>query len=138
MPAKAGIQSPRMIVCRRVQMGERNMVRVAFIIGDYPPEERRLREETAKSFSSTEVEACIVSVAPSPFGGLGPGEIPLVAPLLPRAYLQAEREGYDAAVPLGTLDLGVDGGRSLVDIPIIGPCEAMFHIAAQLGERFGI
>jgi len=24
------------------------------------------------------------------------------------------------------------------DIPVIGPCEAMFHIAAQLGERFGI
>ncbi len=41
-------------------------------------------------------------------------------------------------VPLGTLDLGVDGGRSLVDIPVIGPCEAMFHIAAQLGDRFGI
>ena len=33
---------------------------------------------------------------------------------------------------------GVEGGRSLVDIPISGPCEAMFHIAAQLGERFGI
>ena len=41
-------------------------------------------------------------------------------------------------MPLGTLDLGVDGGRSLVDIPVIGPCEAMFHIAAQLGDRFGI
>ena len=41
-------------------------------------------------------------------------------------------------VPLGTLDLGVDGGRSLVDIPVVGPCEAMFHIAAQLGDRFGV
>ena len=85
-----------------------------------------------------EVEVGIVSVAPSPFGGLGPAEISLVAPYFHAAYLQAEREGYDAAVPLGTLDLGVDGGRSLVDIPIVGPCEAMFHIAAQLGERFGI
>ena len=46
--------------------------------------------------------------------------------------------GYASAVPLGTLDLGVDGGRSLVDIPIIGPCEAMFHVAAQLGDRFGV
>ena len=36
------------------------------------------------------------------------------------------------------LDLGVDGGRSLVDIPVIGPCEAVFHIAAQLGDRFGV
>src|SRR6267378_2677160 len=120
------------------QSGDRNMIRVAFIIGDYPPQERRLREETAKSFSTAEVEVGIVSVAPSPFGGLGPAEIQLVAPYFHAAYLEAEREGYDAAVPLGTLDLGVDGGRSLVDIPVIGPCEAMFHIAAQLGDRFGI
>ena len=41
------------------------MIRVAFIIGDYPPDERRLREETAKSFSSAEVEIGIVSVADS-------------------------------------------------------------------------
>jgi allantoin racemase len=114
------------------------MIRVAFIIGDYPPEERRLREETAKSFATADVEVGIISVAPSPFGGLTPAEIQLVAPYFHAAYLQAEREGYDAAVPLGTLDLGVDGGRSLVDIPVVGPCEAMFHIAAQLGDRFGI
>ena len=111
------------------------MIRVAFIIGDYPPEERRLREDTAKSFSTAEVEVGILSVAPSPFGGLTPAEIQLVAPYFHAAYLQAEREGFDAAVPLGTLDLGVDGGRSLVDIPIVGPCEAMFHIAAQLGDN---
>ena len=41
------------------------MIRVAFIIGEYPPEERRLREDTAKSFSSADVEVGIVSVPPS-------------------------------------------------------------------------
>src|SRR3954464_13543960 len=115
-----------------------SMIRVAFIIGDYPPAERRLREETAKSYSTPEVEVGIISVAPSPFGGLSPAEIQLVAPYFHDAYLRAEREGYDAAVPLGTLDLGVDGGRSLVDIPVIGLRTAMFHVAAQLGDRFGI
>src|SRR6516164_6187939 len=114
------------------------MIRVAFVIGDYPPEERRKREEAAKSYSTAEVEVGIISVKPSPFGGLTPAEIQLVAPYFHAAYLQAEREGYDAVVPLGALDLGVDGGRSLVDIPVVAPCEAMFHIAAQLGERFGI
>ena len=69
---------------------------------------------------------------------MSPAEIQLVAPYFHDAFIRAEREGYDASVPLGTLDLGVDGGRSLVDIPVIGPCEAMFHIAAQLGDRFGI
>jgi allantoin racemase len=114
------------------------MIRVAFIIGDYPPAEKKLREDVAKSYSTAEIEVGIVSVPPQPFGGLGPAEIQLVAPYYHAGYLQAEREGYHAAVPLGTLDLGVDGGRSLVDIPIIAPCEAMFHIAAQLGERFGV
>ena len=39
------------------------MIRVAFIIGDYPPAERRLREDVAKSYSSAEVEVGIVSIA---------------------------------------------------------------------------
>src|SRR5207237_6644382 len=48
------------------------------------------------------------------------------------------RAGQDRPVPVVTLDLGVAGGRWLVAIPTVGPCEAMFHIAAQLGERFGV
>src|SRR4029434_8339326 len=46
--------------------------------------------------------------------------------------------GYDAVVPLGTLDLGVDAGRCVVDIPVVGPSESMLHIASMLGRRFGI
>src|SRR5262249_60328414 len=97
--------------------GKEKMVRVAFIIGEYPPEERRLREDVAKSYASAEVEVGILSVKPSPFAGLTPAEVQLVAPYFHAAYLQAGREGYDAAAPLGTLDLGVDGGRPLGDIP---------------------
>jgi hypothetical protein len=76
------------------------------------------REDVARSFASAEVGVGIKSVLPAPFGGLGPAEIQQVAPYYHAGYLQAEREGYDAAVPLGTLDLEVDGGRTLVDIPI--------------------
>jgi allantoin racemase len=114
------------------------MVRIAFAIGDYPPEERKIREDVAKSYASADVEVGIVSVGASPYNGLGPAEIQLVAPYYHAAYLEAERQNYDAVVPLGMLDLGVDGGRSLVDIPVIAPCEAAFHVAAQLGDRFGI
>src|SRR5262249_60649589 len=111
------------------------MIRVAFIVGDYPPEEKRLREETAKSFSTADVEVGIVSVAPSPFGGLGPAEIQLVAPYYHAGYIQAEREGYDAAVPRGALGLGGDGGRSLGGIPIIGPRPGTFSPSAQRWVR---
>ena len=36
------------------------------------------------------------------------------------------------------LDLGVDGGKSAVDIPVVGPFEACFHLASLLGDRFGL
>ena len=41
--------------------------------------------------------------------GITPTEIQLVAPAFIDAYRRAEKEGYDAVVPLGMLDLGVDG-----------------------------
>jgi allantoin racemase len=114
------------------------MIRVAFAIGDYPEPERKLRADVALSYASAEIEVGIVPVRASPYGGLGPAEIQLVAPYYHEAFLRAQDEGYDAAVPLGMLDLGVDGARSMVDIPVIAPCEAVFHVAAQLGERFGV
>lgn len=114
------------------------MIRIAFAVGEYPPEERRLREDVARSYATADIEVGIVPVAASPYGGLGPAEIQLVAPCYHAAYIDAERQGFDAVVPLGMLDLGVDGGRSLVDIPVIAPSEAVFHVAAQLGDRFGV
>jgi allantoin racemase len=114
------------------------MVRVAFVIGDYPAEERRRREEVARRYGSAEVEVGIVSVGARPFDGLGPAEIQAAAPIFHDAFRQAEREGYDAIVPLGMLDLGVDGGRSVVDIPVVAPLQAVLHVAAQVGEHFGV
>src|SRR5690348_994869 len=121
-----------------VQNAANRMIRVAFCIGDYPEPERRLREEVALSYATPEIEIGIVPVRASPYGGLGPAEIQLVAPYYHEAFLRAQEDGYDAVVPLGMLDLGVDGGRSLVEIPVVGPCGAAFRVAAQLGQRFGV
>ena len=114
------------------------MVRVAFVIGGYPPEEHARREKVALSYSNSEIEVGIVSAPVSPyFHGMTAAEITLVSPAVIQAFRDAEAEGYDAVVPLGFLDLGVDGGRSAVDIPVIGPFEAALHIASILGDRFG-
>lgn len=114
------------------------MPKVAFVVGDYPPAERKRREDTALSFATSDTEVGIVSVPATPyFHGLTPAEIQLVAPAFIQAFRDAEKQGYDAVVPLGTLDLGVDGGRSAVDIPVIGPTEAMLHVANLVGDRFG-
>src|SRR5690606_20318034 len=46
--------------------------------------------------------------------------------------------GFDAIVPYGTLDLGVEESRHLVDIPIMGPGRTGAHFAAMLAERFTV
>jgi allantoin racemase len=114
-------------------------IRVAFVVGAYPPEERKRREDAALAYSSAEVEVGIVSVKASPyFIGNAPDLLGVAVPPFIDAFREAERQGYDAVVPLGTLDLGVDAGRSVVDIPVVGPSESMLHIASMLGRRFGV
>jgi hypothetical protein len=67
------------------------MIKVAFVIGDYPPEQLRLREDVAKSYSSADVEVGIISVPARPFDGLTPAEIQGAAPIFHEAFRQAER-----------------------------------------------
>ncbi len=115
------------------------MVRIAFVIGGYPPEEYQRRADVARSYSTAEIEVGIIDTKASPyFYGITPTEIQLVAPAYIESFRQAEKQGYHAVVPLGMLDLGVDGGKSAVDIPVVGPMEAALHIACLLGDRFGL
>jgi allantoin racemase len=114
-------------------------IRVAFVVGEYPPVERKRREDAALAYASPEVEVGIVSVKATAHNrGNAPDLLGLAVPPFIDAFRDAEKQGYDAVVPLGTLDLGVDAGRSVVDIPVVGPSEAMLHIASMLGRRFGI
>src|SRR6516165_12535845 len=114
-------------------------IRVAFVIGQYPPEERKLREQVALSYATPEIEIGIISTPASPYiRGMSPTDIQMAAPLFIEAFREAERQGYDAVVPLGMLDLGIDGGKSAVNIPVVGPMESSLHIASLLGDRFGL
>src|SRR2546423_8222432 len=103
-------QARRAGMPRTIDEGRHHMIRVAFVLGDYPAEQRRLREEAALSYSSAEVEVGILSVSARPFDGLTPAEIQAAAPIFHAAFRQAEREGYDAGVPLGMIALRVAGG----------------------------
>ncbi len=78
------------------------MIRVAFVIGGYPPEEYKRRADVALSYSTAEIQVGIVDVQATPYiYGLTPAEIQLVAPGYIEAFKKAEREGYDAVVPKG-------------------------------------
>ena len=115
------------------------MLRIAFVIGGYPPEEYKRRADVARSYANAEIEVGIIDTKASPyFYGMTPAEIQIVAPAYIESFKQAEKEGYDAVVPLGMLDLGVDGGKSAVEIPVVGPMEACLNIACLLGDRFGL
>ena len=50
--------------------------------------------------------------------------------------VQAEQEGYDAFCPFGTLDYGIDLGRQLVRIPVVGQRQACLLFCALLDRRF--
>lgn len=48
----------------------------------------------------------------------------------------AEEDGFDAIVIYCTSDPAVDAAREIVNIPVIGPGEAVVHLATMLGHRF--
>jgi allantoin racemase len=50
----------------------------------------------------------------------------------------AEAHGYDAAFVSCFADPGVRRGRSFVNIPLVGACEASLHLASMLGHSFSI
>ena len=52
--------------------------------------------------------------------------------------LKAQNEGYDAVVIGNSLDVGLEEGREMLSIPIVGIAHANFHMAAMLGELFAI
>lgn len=54
------------------------------------------------------------------------------------AGLTAQADGYDAVCVDTMSDSGVNALRSVLDIPVIGPARASFHVALLLGNRFGV
>ena len=77
-------------------------IRVAFVIGEYPAEERQRREQVALSYATPGIEIGIISTPASPYiRGMSPADIQMAAPSFIEAFREAERQGYDAVVPLG-------------------------------------
>ncbi len=51
------------------------------------------------------------------------------------AVVQAEKDGYNAVVSLCFADSGIEVGRKLVDIPVIGCMRAGLHVCGILGHK---
>lgn len=51
---------------------------------------------------------------------------------------KAEAEGYDGGIIGCFGDPGLHAVRERVTMPLVGSCQPAIHLAAQLGERFGV
>lgn len=113
-------------------------MKIGFVIGTYPGEEQERRERVVLSYQSPEVEIEFIRLDGTVYHHqTSSGSIEELAPAFHLAYQQAEKNGCDAVVPLGTLDLGLQGGRALVDIPIVGPTEACMRLVPLVADNFG-
>lgn len=54
------------------------------------------------------------------------------------AFIEADKEGFDAGVVHCFGDPGVREARAVVRMPIFGPAESAMHFACQIGRRFAI
>jgi allantoin racemase len=114
-------------------------MKIMVIMGEYPPEEQERRRAAVLKCASpgTDIGFSVIKAtffvrANAQINALSAG--PLVAEMAQKA----EATGFDAVVPFGTLDAGVELARNLVRIPVIGAGQAVMHLAVQLSNRLGI
>lgn len=97
---------------------------------------RRRTYLEAHAFPGTEIDVREAERGPSSLESAV--EEVLAMPGIVRGVRELEAEGADAVIIGSFDDPGLSAARELVRIPVIGPAEASCHLAAQLGDRFGI
>src|SRR5512140_3617962 len=113
--------------------------------GIYPPDAEAARIKVIRSYSGsgTQVDVDYMPGVSgfNPWGRLpGPGEsseaMTRAAELSAQRAVQAEKEGYDAFCPFGTMDIGVREAQQAAGIPVVGETEACLLYCGLLDRRF--
>lgn len=113
--------------------------RVVVLLAQYPGPELELRTTAVRRAAPSSVAVEFRQIEGNVYRkGLTNLHRALVAPLVARAAREAEQDGCHAVVPYGTLDLGVEEARHVVDIPVLGPGRTGCHAAATVGHRFAV
>ena len=60
-----------------------------------------------------------------------------VLPYIVKRIVQAEKEGFDAALVNCIIDPGVEAARCVTNIPVLGPGRTAMHLAGLLGDKVG-
>jgi len=85
-----------------------------------------------------DTELSLVSLDKGPASIESRYESALAVPDVVAKIVQAEKDGMDAVIVDCMDDPGVEAGRELVSIPVVGPAETSMHVAAMLGHKFSI
>lgn len=113
--------------------------RVVVLLAQYPDHELELRKTAVRRAAPASIDIEFRQIEGNVYRkGLTNLHRALVAPLVARAAIDAERDGCQAVVPYGTLDLGVEEARHVVDIPVLGPGRTGCHAAATVSRRFAV
>ena len=114
-------------------------MKIMVVMGEYPAAEGEHRRQAVLECASpgTEIgfeviKATFFRHSNSQVNSLSAG------PLVAEVAIKAEANGYDAVVPFGTLDAGVELARNLVKIPVVGAGQSVMHLGAQLSNRLGV
>lgn len=79
-----------------------------------------------------------VSLAAGPASIESEYEVVMAAPDTVARAVEAERDGADAIIIDCMGDPALRAAREAVRIPVVGPAQASMHVAALLGQRFGV
>jgi len=114
-------------------------MKIMVVMGEYPQPEADKRRQAVLACVSpgTEISFDVIKAtffrhSNSQVNSLSAG------PLVAEVAIKAEAAGYDAVVPFGTLDAGVELSRNLVKIPVVGAGQSVLHLGAQLTNRLGV
>lgn len=95
------------------------------------------RREFAQ-YASPGTELSVVNLTEGPRSIESEYEEAMSVPGILSLVQQAEQEGCDAVISNCFGDPGIRPARELVNVPVIGPAEASFLLAAGLGQRFSV
>jgi len=114
-------------------------MKIMVVMGEYPPEEAERRRQATIRCASPGTEIHFSVIRGTFFAHHNSQATALAAaPLVGEAAKKAEAEGFEAVVPFGTLDVGVEIARNLVRIPVVGAGQSVLHLGAQLSDRLGV
>lgn len=106
--------------------------------GPLGPEELDRRRAFLVEHAAASTETDVRDADSGPPSIESAAEESLAVPAILDAVPRLAEEGFDAVVIGCFGDPGLSAARELVDIPVVGPAQASAHLAAQLGNRFGI